>query len=50
VHQAITLIAVIIRVFSELAMENATHGLKSAEFGAVFKGDRMFPRKMVRKP
>jgi hypothetical protein len=39
VHQAIALIAMIIRVFGKLAMENATHAvLKSAECGTLFKG------------
>jgi hypothetical protein len=42
VHQAIAWIAVIVRVFSKLALENATHafpqGCTNAAFGALIQG------------
>jgi hypothetical protein len=36
VHQAITLIAVILRVFSKLAMENATHPFSRVQNAAYY--------------
>jgi hypothetical protein len=37
-HQAITLIAVILRVFSKLAMENVTHPFSRVQNAAHYSG------------
>jgi hypothetical protein len=51
VHQAIAWIAVIVRVFSKPALENATHAsLKActnAAFGALIKGKPQIPLAVV---